>query len=535
MALSSIFSNIEKVYGKLIKGAFDEAKKQGAESTDTLYYMMTTTGKVLFDIKDRRSLEDSLIKIGGDVIQGFLLKLIVKDGKTAAQIDFALIAKGYSLGDLLLTLKQANEVSFSQGYIYKPEGLMVQGVYMPGQYFRVGTITGLDGITKIYKDPLTGQFMSAEVISKAMYESVHPDYLDLYKYETMWAEVDSTVKSFNPQHIVSFEDGVLSVTFPDGHIEAKDLDDTDNIINGKNGNDVLVGMGGSDYLLGGTGYDTYISGNGDTIKDTDGSGRVAFEGGILTGGKAKKGEKGVYEGNGGTYTLSNGTLTFVKGSQTLTIQKFKNGDLGITLGEEKPKPKEESPNNNHGSPLVLDLNGDGVTSTFISETSTYFDLDNNGMKERTGWVQSTDGLLALDKNSDDVINDGNELFGNYTKDTLGNYSNNGFDALSKYDTNHDNVIDANDDVYKALQVWQDSNSDGITDTGELHSLSELGVSSINLTYQTTDTLEERNSIRQTSTFIQETTDTEGNTIAETKTVNDVWFRKDTTKIEREVA
>ena len=205
------------------------------------------------------------------------------------------------------------------------------------------------------------------------------------------------------------------------------------------------------------------------------------------------------------------------------------------MGEEKPKPKEESPNNNHGSPLVLDLNGDGVTSTFISETSTYFDLDNNGMKERTGWVQSTDGLLALDKNSDGVINDGNELFGNYTKDTLGNYSNNGFDALSKYDTDHDNVIDANDEIYTALQVWQDSNTDGITDAGELHSLSELGVSSINLTYQTTDTLEERNSIRQTSTFIQETTDTEGNTIAETKTVNDVWFRKDTTKIEREVA
>ena len=71
MALSSVFSNIEEAYGKLIKGAFEEAKKQGAESTDTLYYMMTTTGKVLFDIKDRRSLEDSLIKIGGDVVPSF--------------------------------------------------------------------------------------------------------------------------------------------------------------------------------------------------------------------------------------------------------------------------------------------------------------------------------------------------------------------------------------------------------------------------------------------------------------------------------
>ncbi|MCX6061576.1 MAG: hypothetical protein NT103_04920 [Campylobacterales bacterium] len=292
------------------------------------------------------------------------------------------------------------------------------------------------------------------------------------------------------------------------------------------------------FLEGGADYDTYISGNNDVINDSDGKGRVAFSGGLLSGGKAKANEKGVYRGDGGVYTLSNGILRFTKNNgEILTIQKFKNGDLGITLGDEKPKPKEDSENNNHGSPLVLDLNGDGITSTFISETSTYFDLDNKevngearettlgcGMKERTGWIQTTDGLLALDKNSDGVINNGNELFGNYTKDTKGNYASNGFDALAKYDTNHDNIINASDDVYKALRVWQDSNSDGITNTGELHTLSELGITSINLTYQTTDTLEERNTIKQTSTFTQETTDTDGNALTETKAVNDVWFK-----------
>ncbi|MDD2780857.1 calcium-binding protein, partial [Sulfuricurvum sp.] len=312
-----------------------------------------------------------------------------------------------------------------------------------------------------------------------------------------------------------------------------------NLLIGGGGKDTLYGMGGSDtleggkgndtlfggysdkvdaftdYLYGGDGFDTYISGNGDTLMDSDGSGRVAFEGGILTGGKSKEGEKGVYEGNGGTYTLNNGTLTFTKESgEILTIQKFVNGDLGIYLGDEprpKPTPKPDFP-----SPLVLDLNGDGVTSTFVSETSTYFDLDNDGVRQRTGWVQSTDALLVFDKNKDGKINNGSELFGNNTILKNGTKAANGFEALREYDENKDGVIDAKDNIYNTLSLWQDANSDGVTDTGELHTLSELGVASINLNYSTnTDTIEERNAINQTSSF----TTTDGTT----QTINDVWF------------
>jgi hypothetical protein len=287
------------------------------------------------------------------------------------------------------------------------------------------------------------------------------------------------------------------------------------------GDDTLTGNGGNDYMEGGTGFDRYISGNGDTIKDSDGSGRVAFEGGILTGGKTKKGSSGVYEGNGGTYTLSNGTLTFVKESgEILTIQKFTNGDLGIVLGEEKPKSSPYTPNPNFSSPLVLDLNGDGVTSTFIYETDTHFDMDNDGVKQRTGWVQTTDALLVLDKNKDGIINNGSELFGNNTTLKNGTLAANGFEALREYDENKDGVIDSKDTIYNSLQLWQDTNSDGITDTGELHTLKELRVASINLGYSTnTDTLEERNTINQTSSFT---------TIAgDTNAINDVWFMTNT--------
>jgi hypothetical protein len=331
-----------------------------------------------------------------------------------------------------------------------------------------------------------------------------------------------------------------------------------NLLIGGSGNDTLYGMGGSDNLqggkgddtlyggdededdgvfdalYGGEGYDTYIAGDKDIIFDEDGKGIVIFEDARLTGGKCSimcdptsKSDDGVYEGNGGIYTLEEGVLTFTKSSgEVLVINNFKNGDLGIRLGKEVPEnPTPEEPYH-HGSPLVLDLNNDGITSTFIYKTSTYFDLDNDGTRERTGWVQSTDGLLVLDKNNDNIVNSGNELFGNYTKDSSGRYANNGFDALVKYDDNHDGMINSSDNVYKALKVWQDIDSDGITDEGELKTLSELGISSINLSYATVNALEERNSIRETSTFTTQSTDANGNVTTQVNVVNDVWFDRD---------
>ena len=56
----------------------------------------------------------------------------------------------------------------------------------------------------------------------------------------------------------------------------------------------------------------------------------------------------------------------------------------------------------------------------------------------------------------------------------------GFKALALYDTNRDGRIDAFDDVFKNLKLWQDRNGDGRTDEGELLSLSDVGIKSINL-------------------------------------------------------
>lgn len=66
------------------------------------------------------------------------------------------------------------------------------------------------------------------------------------------------------------------------------------------------------------------------------------------------------------------------------------------------------------SPLVLDLDGDGIELTALNEKPTRFDLDGDGFREATGWVKPDDGLLVLDRNNDGFINDISELFGTQT-------------------------------------------------------------------------------------------------------------------------
>ena len=138
-------------------------------------------------------------------------------------------------------------------------------------------------------------------------------------------------------------------------------------------------------------------------------------------------------------------------------------------------------------PLALDLNGDGkIGISPAPNGGAYFDHNGDGVSHRSSWISKEDGILAYDRNGNGKIDDGGELFGNFTqiKDKDGNQrlAKDGYEALKEFDSNNDGLIDNKDDKFKDLKIWQDANSNGISDEGELKSLDELGIASLSLNH-----------------------------------------------------
>lgn len=147
-----------------------------------------------------------------------------------------------------------------------------------------------------------------------------------------------------------------------------------------------------------------------------------------------------------------------------------------------------TPWNPPNSPVVLDIEGDGIPLT--SEAGgVYFDLNSDGAAEHLSWTSAgtDDAWLALDKNRNGTIDNGRELFGNYTSQPP-SPNRNGFLALKVWDRlskggNNDGWIDSADAVFTDLRLWQDVNHNGTSEQNELHSLASLDVARLDLDYQ----------------------------------------------------
>lgn len=170
-----------------------------------------------------------------------------------------------------------------------------------------------------------------------------------------------------------------------------------------------------------------------------------------------------------------------------------------------------------GTPIVLDMDGDGVKTMSIS-SGVKFDLFAAGKDSSTGWVDKGDGLLALDRNGDGVINDGSELFGSSTKLATGKKAQDGYAALRDLDANKDGVIDANDAAFKDLRVWIDGNSDGVSQAGEVKSMQDVGIAKISTEANKSFAKDNGNWVGLTSSY--ETVD------GKTHAAADVWFVAD---------
>ncbi|MDX1348274.1 MAG: hypothetical protein R3189_08515 [Thiomicrorhabdus chilensis] len=116
-------------------------------------------------------------------------------------------------------------------------------------------------------------------------------------------------------------------------------------------------------------------------------------------------------------------------------------------------------------PLTVNFGGSPASLTL---EKVQFDIDADGQKDSVSFVQPGSGFLALDKNHDGLVNDGQELFGTQ--------SGNGFADLALYDDDGNGWIDENDAVFSQLQIWH-KDANGLD---HLQGLMELNIGAIAL-------------------------------------------------------
>ena len=212
-----------------------------------------------------------------------------------------------------------------------------------------------------------------------------------------------------------------------------------NVLNGGAGNDRITGRAGNDTVIGGAGtLDVAV------FAGLQASYSIVTSGGVVT----VTDNAPTTDGNDGIDTING-----------IERVEFKGGvQVGVT------------------SPIILDLDGRGVSTMTAAQSHARFDLDGDGVRDNVSWIGSTEGFLFLDRDGNGTLSNAGEM--TFTSDVPDAASD--LVGLRSFDSNGDGVLDANDDRFADFKVWCDANGDGVVDDGEVMGLGQAGVAAINL-------------------------------------------------------
>ena len=173
-------------------------------------------------------------------------------------------------------------------------------------------------------------------------------------------------------------------------------------------------------------------------------------------------EESTYSASGTVNTADGKELSF---SLDLSMSRafIESTNLHIHGGEAPP----EGP---LIDPLVLNFTGSAAE---LTDTRFQFDLNADGKEENIPMLRPGNGYLVFDKNNDQKVNDGRELFGPST--------GNGFKELAQFDSDNNNWLDENDPIFKKLSIWMKNTAE----SDHLTSLSSKGIEALYLKPEST--------------------------------------------------
>ncbi|NKB86598.1 MAG: hypothetical protein GKS06_00050 [Acidobacteria bacterium] len=162
----------------------------------------------------------------------------------------------------------------------------------------------------------------------------------------------------------------------------------------------------------------------------------------------------------------------------------KTSSMWMTV-EEEPQNPGPGPN----TPLVFDLDRNGIYTSDVDLFPVNFDIDADGNTDTTGWTipGHHDGFLWLDLNGNRRVDDGSELFGSASVAPDGSGARHGFEALAAYDDprwggDGDGQITRQDRVWSQLRMWVDEDGDGVSDRAESRGLGRHRIVAIDLDF-----------------------------------------------------
>lgn len=161
-----------------------------------------------------------------------------------------------------------------------------------------------------------------------------------------------------------------------------------------------------------------------------------------------------------------------EGSDTETGQNDSYFSNGTYIGGSDPSggtddPGDPGDDGDDDDPLVLNLRGGSVDTVAAAHSPARFDFHPNGKAVQTGWGTPGEGYLVDAADGQTTVRDGSDLVSSFM-------------SLQKLDSNHDDRIDAKDAHWNDLKVWVDDTGTATSQPGSLRSLSDLGITSIDL-------------------------------------------------------
>jgi tetratricopeptide (TPR) repeat protein len=126
------------------------------------------------------------------------------------------------------------------------------------------------------------------------------------------------------------------------------------------------------------------------------------------------------------------------------------------------------------TPLIVPLgDDDDIRSLVDRDARVRFDLDGTGRQLEWEWITNQAAWLVFDPKKSGKVSSAIQMFGSRS---FLLFCQDGYQALSLLDDNRDGMITGRE--LEGLSLWRDTNSDGISDPGEVHPVTDYGIQAL---------------------------------------------------------